>query len=118
MDEHFPGVCAIDEMNGDVLRRAVPAHEVIINATKVGMGTYADETVFDTALLSPSQSVCDVVYNPRETKMILEAKEKGCKALGGLWMLVNQGAEAFRLWTGIEPPAEYMYETACRFLDR
>lgn len=118
MDEHFPGVCAIDEMSEDVLRRAVPAHEVIINATKVGMGSYADQTLFDTDLLSPSQSVCDVVYNPRETKMILEAKEKGCKTLGGLWMLVNQGAEAFRLWTGIEPPAEYMYETACRFLDR
>ena len=109
---------ATDEMSEDVLRRAVPAHEVIINATKVGMGPYADQTVFDTDLLSPSQSVCDVVYNPRETRMILEAKEKGCKTLGGLWMLVNQGADALRLWTGIEPPADLMYETACRFLDR
>lgn len=117
MDDHFPGVCSIDEMSEDVLRRAVPAHEVIINATKVGMGPYADQTVFNTDLLSPSQAVCDVVYNPRETKMILEAKKKGCKAIGGLWMLVNQGAEALRLWTGIEPPVDFMYETACRFLD-
>ncbi len=118
MEKYFPGVCVIDEMSGEVLRRAVPAHEVIINATKVGMGPYADQTVFDTNLLSPSQAVCDVVYNPRETKMILEAKEKGCRVIGGLWMLVNQGAEALRLWTGIEPPVDYMYETACRFLDR
>lgn len=118
MDAYFPGVCEVGELSEEVLRSAVPEHEVIINATKVGMYPKADEVLFDTALLKPFQYVCDVVYNPRETKMVTQAKERGCKAIGGLWMMVNQGAEAFRLWTGVEPPVDFMYKTACCFFDR
>ena len=47
--------------------------------------------------------VCDIVYNPVKTKLLQTAESIGCPILEGYGMLVNQGAEAFRLWTGKNP---------------
>ena len=52
--------------------------------------------------------MADVVFNPPETRLLREARERGCKALDGLGMLVNQGAIGFKTWTGIEPDASIM----------
>ena len=52
----------------------------------------------------------DVVYNPRETRMIKEAKEAGCKVIPGVGMLLWQGAEGFKLFTGNEMPAAEVME--------
>ena len=54
--------------------------------------------------------VTDVVYNPRETRMIKEAKEAGCKVVPGIGMLVWQGAEGFKLFTGNEMPVDEVME--------
>ncbi len=115
LDLHFPGVCEFRKMTDESLRSALDERNVLINATKVGMYPKVDEVLFDTSLLAPRHVVCDVIYNPKETKFLVEAKKRGCRTLSGLWMLVNQGAEAFRLWTGITPPVEYMFETVERF---
>ncbi len=65
-------------------------------------------------LALPSRlTVFDLVYSPPRTKLLEKALSAGAKTIGGLGMLVHQGAAAFRLWTGIEPPVEAMYE-ACR----
>jgi shikimate dehydrogenase len=53
-------------------------------------------------------TVFDIVYNPLETTLLNEAKKAGAKAVTGEMMLVYQGAEAFKIWTGIEPPIDVM----------
>lgn len=57
-----------------------------------------------STLLPSSLAVSDVIYNPRETPLLKMAKKAGCTASNGLYMLLYQGAEAFRLWTGKEMP--------------
>jgi shikimate 5-dehydrogenase len=60
--------------------------------------------------------VYDLVYNPIETQFLREARQVGCKTLGGLSMFVGQAAEQFRLWTGASAPESVMYEAAERGL--
>ena len=60
-------------------------------------------------VLRPELAVADVVYNPLETLLVKKAKEAGCRAaIGGIGMLLWQGAAAYKLYTGLEmPTAEY-----------
>jgi shikimate dehydrogenase len=53
-----------------------------------------------------------LVYNPEETRLIVQARAAGAKAVGGLAMLVHQGARAFELWTGQEAPVDVMRAAA------
>jgi shikimate 5-dehydrogenase len=53
-------------------------------------------------------TVFDAVYNPFETKLLRDARERGCHTVNGLTMFINQAAEQFRLWTNIDPPMELM----------
>ena len=68
------------------------------------------ETLIDKLWFRPELVVADTVYNPRETRMIVEAKEAGCKAIGGIGMLLWQGVAAFRLYTGMDMPVEEVKE--------
>ena len=72
-----------------------------MNATKSGMKPAEDESLIkDVSVFQPDFVVADAVYNPRETKLIREAKAAGCKiALGGIGMLLWQGEAAFRIFT-------------------
>jgi shikimate dehydrogenase len=54
----------------------------------------------------------DLVYNPAETALMRQASAAGARAIGGLGMLVQQGALSFDQWTGIEPPLAVMEEAA------
>ncbi|MCL4369425.1 MAG: shikimate dehydrogenase, partial [Chloroflexi bacterium] len=58
--------------------------------------------------------VYDIINNPPKTRLVKAAEERGCRVLGGLPMLVMQGALAFQLWTGREAPADVMREAAER----
>ena len=58
----------------------------------------------------------DLVYNPIETPLIKEAKKSGAAIIGGLPMLIHQGAKAFEMWTGREAPFEIMYKAALETL--
>ena len=58
--------------------------------------------------------VMDVIYNPLETRLLTDARRAGCGTLSGLDMLVHQGAEQIRLWTGQEPPRNLMREVVKR----
>jgi shikimate dehydrogenase len=58
----------------------------------------------------------DVIASPPDTRFLAEAKACGAKTLDGLGMIVNQGAIAFRLWTGIEPDMAVMREAVEEFL--
>jgi shikimate dehydrogenase len=63
-------------------------------------------------LIRAGALVYDLVYNPSETRLIEAARERGARTVGGLPMLVYQGAEAFRLWTGVDAPVQVMFKAA------
>ena len=89
------------------LKNALDESAMLINATSVGMAPNTDASIItDTSLFRPDLIVSDVIYNPRETKLLREAREYGCQTFNGMYMLLYQGAEAFRLWTGQDMPVE------------
>ena len=80
--------------------------DLLVNATPVGMKE-GDGSPINKEWLHKDLYVYDVVYN-RETQLIRDAKSAGCSAVGGLGMLLYQGAAAFELWTGRDAPVELM----------
>lgn len=60
--------------------------------------------------------VCDIVYTPPETNLLKSAMDKGLKTVGGMGMLVHQGAISFQLWTGLQPPLETMRQALIQAL--
>lgn len=90
------------------LGRTVPDAQVLIHCTPVGMSPRADATCVPAVLLHPGLTVMDVVYNPRETKLLKEAKRSGCKTISGIEMFLNQAVAQFELWTNQSAPVEVM----------
>lgn len=92
----------------DAMREA----KALINATSVGMGE-PEATPFPWKhLLRSDVYVFDTIYTPAETRLLREARAAGCRARNGLAMLVEQGAESFRIWTRCEPAVEAMEQAA------
>lgn len=82
--------------------------DVLINTTPVGMSPKTSDSPVPEELLHDGLFVYDVIYNPIKTKLLKDAEAKGARTLSGVKMLVYQGAEAFRMWTGVEPPLDLM----------
>ena len=82
--------------------------DILVNATSVGMKPNEEGTMIqDTSVYREDLVVAEIIYNPKETRMMREAKEAGVKCVvGGKGMLLWQGAEAFHLFTGQEMPVE------------
>lgn len=97
----------------DLLKEA----DVLINTTTLGMYPNTESSIATAEELHPELTVFDIVYNPLETKLLKEAKSIGAKTVSGILVLVYQGAEAFRLWTGIEPPVEIMKKAVLEALN-
>lgn len=90
------------------------AADLIVNTTSVGMlhGPAGDRSPVPEALIHPGCLVYDIVYNPQDTPLLKSAARAGAKTLGGLPMLVHQGAASFELWTGQPAPVEVMFDAA------
>lgn len=104
---------AVLHENGDkaALKDAAAESALLLNATSVGMAPNVDASIIeDTSIFRPELVVSDVIYNPQETLLLKQAKEAGCKTFNGMYMLLYQGAEAFRLWTGMDMPVELIKE--------
>ena len=85
------------------------AADILVNATPLGTrGSQETETVATADKLRDVKLVYDLVYNPTETRLINEAKAAGVDTLGGLDMLVAQGAKQFEIWTGQAAPVAAM----------
>lgn len=91
--------------------------DVLINCTSIGLNDSSGRVPVDFNTVPPSCVVADVVFNPAETQFLKAAKTRGCPTLDGLGMLVNQGAIAFKTWTGIEPNREIMRDAVEEFLE-
>lgn len=98
------------------LKNLLQDSNILINTTTLGMHPNTDTTIATAEDLHPELTVFDIVYNPLETRLLREAKASGAKTVSGVSMLVYQGAEAFKLWTGIEPPVELMKKTILEVL--
>lgn len=88
--------------------------DLIVNSTSIGM-LHSDgegRSALATKLLPPGTLVYDMVYTPAQTPLIRQATHSGASVLGGLWMLIYQGAASFELWTGKPAPIETMYRAA------
>ena len=77
---------------------------LLVNATPLGMAPNTDHSPWPENLPFPNAAVYDLVYNPRETKLVHNARSQGLPATTGLGMLIEQAALAFELWTGCNPP--------------
>lgn len=93
------------------LNEEISASDILINGTSVGMHPNEEQTnVKDTSVFRKDLVVADAVYNPKKTKLLKDAEAAGSKIVGGLGMLLYQGAEAFKLYTGLEMPVEEVKE--------
>lgn len=100
-----------DLADTEALKSSLLNSTLLVNATSVGMAPDTGHSVLeDTSLFHPGLTVADIIYNPRETKFLSLAKAAGCRTFNGLHMLLYQGAEAFRLWTGRQMPVESIKE--------
>lgn len=85
---------------------------LIVNATSAGMYPKVDNTPWIDGVPFPKNAtVYDMVYTPARTKLMQQAENAGGRAIGGLGMLARQGAVAFEIWTGVEPPINVMLDT-------
>jgi 3-dehydroquinate dehydratase/shikimate dehydrogenase len=90
--------------------------DVLVNATPVGMHPNVDETPYDMHYIRPGAIVFDTVYNPEQTLLIKEARQRNCKVISGVDMYIGQAALKFRYFTGRDAPKEIMRQRFRRFI--
>lgn len=95
----------LDEVH---LRTILPTAQVLIHCTPVGMSPEVDATSVPPSLLHSKLAVMDIVYNPRETTLLKDAKRAGCRVIHGLEMFLHQAAAQFELWTNQPAPSAVM----------
>src|SRR5262245_24131434 len=104
-DEFGARTASLESFNGEA--------DVVINCAPVGMsGPSEGLSLIKAESLEGVKLVYDLIYTPEETALLAAAKRAGCRTLGGLAMLVGQAAEQFRLWTGLEAPADELWRAA------
>ena len=104
-------------LNEENLSLALEKADVLVNTTRVGMIPDVNITPVPPGLLRPGMAVFDIVYNPVKTRLLTDAEAAGARTIGGLEMLVWQGALAFTLWTGREAPVDLMRKVAFKALE-
>lgn len=105
-----PQRCSVGDRND------ISTADVVVNATSVGMTTQPGCPV-PAGSLRAGQVVADLVYDPIDTELLRAAREVGAVPLDGVGMLVHQAADAFRLWTGVDPPLAVMAAATARSRD-
>lgn len=91
--------------------------DLLVNATPIGMKE-TDPSPLDEKFIHNNLLVYDLIYNPKETKLLKIAKEKGTRTSNGLGMLLYQGMLCFKIWTGQKPPLEIMRKALTKELSR
>lgn len=101
------------------LARMLSRCRLVVNCTVMGMkyGSEEGESPLTAHLIPEDSLVYDLVYNPPQTPLLTLAKGVGARTLGGLPMLVYQGAASFELWTGRQAPLDIMFKVATRSLN-
>ena len=95
-------------LDGSTLQKILPDTHVLIHCTPMGMSPNMHETSVPATLLHAGLTVMDIVYNPRDTQLLKDAKAAGCRTIPGLEMFLHQAAAQFELWTNQAAPADVM----------
>ena len=94
-----------DNADQKALQNSLDTSTILVNATSVGMHPDTGESLItDPSYFHKGMIVSDIIYEPRKTRLLSLAEAAGCQTLNGLYMLLYQGAEAFRLFTGHDMP--------------
>jgi len=103
-------------LDGKDLTEAAGAADLIVNCTTIGMSHGPDEagSPLPAESITSTVLVNDLVYNPLETPLLKAAAQAGATCLGGILMLVYQGAASFEMWTGRDAPVAVMLEAATK----
>ena len=101
-------------LDGPEFRKSAASVSLIVNSTSLGMKHTPEAHInpLEGLNIGSSTLVTDMVYNPLDTPMLIEAENRGCRILSGLPMLVLQGAASFELWTGDGAPVDVMFSAA------
>lgn len=109
------GAKVIQLVSDAVLRKP----DILVNTTPLGTrGEHENETPVSAENLSGIKLVYDLTYNPRETRLLKEARATGCETLDGLEMLIRQAAAQFKIWSGLEADTAAMRTAAIKRLER
>lgn len=90
------------------LKSALADARLLIHCTPIGMSPKTGTSCVPAHLLHPGLTIMDIVYNPRETRLLAEAKAVGCRTISGLEMFLYQAAAQFEGWTGEPAPTHVM----------
>lgn len=119
MQEFFPDVAMEARPFPDSVASSAGDATLIVNCTSLGMSPALDGLPWDEDVeFQPGQTVYDLVYNPAVTRLLQLASVDGATVVGGLGMLIYQGAIAFARWTGEEAPVEVMRRAVNVVFDR
>ena len=114
--DEFSGIGKVKliELDGAEFGKSASSVSLIVNSTSLGMKHTSEAHIdpLEGVIIEGSDLVNDMVYNPLDTPMLINAKTAGVKTLSGLPMLVLQGAASFELWTGKEAPIDVMFSAA------
>ena len=102
------------ELNALQADDVIQETDLIVNCTSLGMhhGPDEDASPLPASQIPPSALVYDLVYNPMLTPLLREAHSAGAPTLGGISMLVYQGAASFELWLDRPAPVSVMMDAA------
>ena len=106
LERFHPSAIPINLMNfaESNLQTIIKQSSIIINSTTAGMLPRHQETPLPGIHFHKDQIVYDLIYRPRNTCLLQQAKSDGAQTIGGLEMFIHQGAAAFQLWTGKQMP--------------
>ena len=124
--QNLAGDVLKSDLSGDVssdsiseINNYLPNADILVDTTPLGMDPHInDEPIAKAENMHEDLVVFDAVYNPNETVLIKEAIKAGAKPVYGIKMLLYQGAESFRIWTGRDAPIDVMENALNKHLGR
>jgi shikimate dehydrogenase len=108
MKASCPFSCVSNILDIEQAEKQLSEYSLVIQTTSIGMEPLVDESPLSLTQLNKDAFVADIIYNPFETKLLREAREKGAAVQNGIGMFIYQGAIAFEKWTGVTPDMERM----------
>jgi len=104
----FNNICS-ESLTPDLLVEKTSESDLLVNATPVGTYPFVGSSIWPENIPMPSQTtIFDLVYNPSTTKLLKQAIQSQVAFIGGLDMLIHQGALSFNVWTGLPAPVGVM----------
>jgi shikimate dehydrogenase len=100
------------DMSIESLKEHLNKADILVNTTSLGMYPDNDLSPVPSDLIKRDIVVVDIIYNPLNTKLLIDAKTKGSKTISGMEMLIFQAVAAFEIWTGKTAPVNIMREAA------